>query len=84
MLERMGVEDAQSWSSGEVVELANLLAAVSGVTWEDVDTLRGLADEIEREERDVIRACPMTPEYILYLRIRSIADRIAALLPPEA
>ena len=26
MLERMGVEDAQSWSAGEVVELANLIA----------------------------------------------------------
>lgn len=26
MLERMGVEDAQSWSSGDLVELANLIA----------------------------------------------------------
>jgi len=26
MLERMGVENAQSWSAGEVVELANLIA----------------------------------------------------------
>ena len=25
MLDRMGVEDAQSWSAGEVVELANML-----------------------------------------------------------
>ena len=29
MLERMGVEDAQSFSSGDVVELANLIAALA-------------------------------------------------------
>lgn len=28
MLDRMGVEDAANWSSGEVIELANLLAEV--------------------------------------------------------
>jgi hypothetical protein len=42
MLERMGIEDASSFSSGDVVELANLIDAVQSFTQEDVALLRSL------------------------------------------
>jgi hypothetical protein len=69
LLERMGVEDAQSFTAGDVVELANILATLSSFTWEDVDLLRLVAEE---------RAGPfMRPT------VTDLADRIEALLPPR-
>lgn len=40
MLERMGVDDAQSWSAGEVVEVANLI--------DEVDELRDTVAELRK------------------------------------
>lgn len=51
-------------------------------TREDVDALRAEADWSEEQTRNVGRACPV--EYLPAWRLRAIADRIAALLPPES
>lgn len=78
MLERMGVEDSQSFSTGELVELANLIDAVSGFTRDDVKRLRlaGIALETDEtlnavDNADYVSAC------------RSLADRIEVRLPKE-
>ena len=84
MLERMGIEDAQSFSSGDVVELSNLIAAVRGFTWDDVDLLRACAHQWEVEHDAPDGAWYMDPgAYENYTRAESLADRIAALLPPR-
>lgn len=78
MLERIGVDEAQaqSFSSGDVVELANLIAAAWRFTREDVALLRGIAQNATLGFR--VGDGPQPAD-----DVRSLADRLAALLQPE-
>lgn len=70
MLARAGVKHAETFSSGDLVELANLIASRASFTAEDVINLRLLASGFS--------PTPERKKEILY----GLADRIEALLPP--
>lgn len=73
MLERMGVEEAQTFTAGDVVVLANLLAARNALSWEDVDEVREIARRLTFDQKDGKSGrC-----------LFSVADRISDLLPPR-
>lgn len=67
MLARMGIEDAQAFTAGEVVEIANLVTAA-----------RGLQKRLAQWE--LSRKVPTTSETDAII---DAARRLAALLPPE-
>lgn len=68
MLERMGIEDAQSFTSGDLVELANLIAASKKATpaqeWEPLTP----------ERLEALRGEDGYPEYWLAIEGRSAPE----------
>jgi hypothetical protein len=57
MLARAGVEDAQRFTAGDLVEIANIIAALR-FTSEEVETMRQLAEDANRGVIDWATWCP--------------------------
>lgn len=79
MLDRMGVPRAQRFSAGELVELANVIAATRAFTREDVAHLRFMAER----ERSADEVGEMGAHAEYGDELDRIADRIEALLPTD-
>jgi len=76
MLERMGM--VGDMNADNLVELANLIAAVRRFTWDDVATIRANCEGFRYVARTTGANLDGEVDKLL-----NIADRIAALLPPR-
>lgn len=83
MLGRMGVANAHMWTTGELVELANLIAKARAFTQEDVNLLEKLnrANDYQETDRHSTPVIDTTVTVEETLRLRSLASRIKALIP---